>query len=261
MGLVRLHDRDRIERFLSRDLYLNLYAIGDLDEFFWPRTTWYGWVTGGQISAIVLVYQGPEVPTLLGLSNDQAPMHELLSSIRQVMPPRFYAHFSPGLESVFGESHSIEFHGDHFKMALRDGITESTDDLSQVVRLDATDLPSIEKLYRESYPGNWFDSRMLETGQYYGIKEGGRVVSIAGIHVYSTRYRVAALGNIATLPSHRNRGYASQVTATLCHSLRGGGIRVGLNVKSDNSAALACYERIGFETVTSYGEFTLQRKR
>ena len=49
--------------------------------------------------------------------------------------------------------------------------------------------------YRKWYPENWFDSRMLEIGQYIGIRDAGRLVSVAGIRVFSRENRVAALGN------------------------------------------------------------------
>ena len=42
MKLVSLHDKDTIARLLRRVVCLNLYAIGDLDDFFWPHTIWYG---------------------------------------------------------------------------------------------------------------------------------------------------------------------------------------------------------------------------
>jgi ribosomal protein S18 acetylase RimI-like enzyme len=32
---------------------------------------------------------------------------------------------------------------------------------------------------------------------------------------------------------------------------------VGLNVEADNQIAIACYEKLGFERVTSYGEYTV----
>jgi predicted GNAT family acetyltransferase len=124
-----------------------------------------------------------------------------------------------------------------------------------------SELTAIQSLYKKSYPENWFDPRMLETDQYFGIKEENRLVSIAGIHVYSPQYKVAALGNIATLPAYRNKGYGSQVTAKLCQSLLKEGMRIGLNVKTDNHAAIASYKKIGFKTVVSYGEFMVQRKK
>jgi predicted GNAT family acetyltransferase len=102
---------------------------------------------------------------------------------------------------------------------------------------------------------------MLETGLYQGIRRGGCLVSVAGVHVYSPRYRVAALGNITTHPDWRGRGLATLVSAKLCETLSKGGIEhIGLNVKADNVAALTCYERLGFRWAADYGEYTLERQ-
>ena len=72
-------------------------------------------------------------------------------------------------------------------------------------------------------------------------------------------YKVAALGNIATRPDCRGRGLATIVTARLCQELLRAGMEcIGLNVRSDNRSAVACYERLGFERVADYGEYTLE---
>jgi ribosomal protein S18 acetylase RimI-like enzyme len=82
------------------------------------------------------------------------------------------------------------------------------------------------------------------------------------VHVYSARYRVAALGNITTHPGLRGRGLATAASARLCRELVQAGVDcIGLNVKADNTAALSCYRKLGFERVAEYGEYTLERKR
>jgi ribosomal protein S18 acetylase RimI-like enzyme len=46
----------------------------------------------------------------------------------------------------------------------------------------------------------------------------------------------------------------------LCQSLLEKVEHVGLNVKADNDAAIACYRKLGFEVVAPYGEFTVEQK-
>ena len=74
----------------------------------------------------------------------------------------------------------------------------------------------------------------------------------------SPRYRVAALGNIATHPKYRGKGYGTAVTAKLCGSLLREVDHIGLNVKADNKSAIRCYEKLGFEVVCSYGEYEVE---
>jgi predicted GNAT family acetyltransferase len=201
------------------------------------------------------------IPTLLALSKEYGAMRELLIAIRHLLPVQFYAHLSPGLEFALEHTHDFISHGEHYKMALVDNRLVSVIDCSDVHRLSKKDLTSIQVLYQESYPGNWFDPRMLESSQYFGIWEEERLVSIAGIHVYSPQHLVAALGNITTLPKHRKKGNGKRVTARLCQSLINEGIRIGLNVNTENKAAISCYEKLGFKTVASYGEFLFRKKK
>jgi RimJ/RimL family protein N-acetyltransferase len=255
-----LHNREEIERFLRKNVYLYIYCIGDLDDFFWPYTTWYGLKTNGRIDAIALLYTGKSLPTLIALSDECDAMKELLGSIKHLLPGRFHAHLSPGVESVLLKAYDLDPHGEYYKMALRDRTAVSRYDCSGVVSLSGADMDDIQKFYEQSYPGNWFDSRMLDTGQYFGRREDAVLISVAGVHVCSARYKVAALGNIATLPSHRSKGHAKRVTARLCQSLSKQVTHIGLNAKVDNAAALSCYEKLGFKRVATYAEFNAQRK-
>jgi ribosomal protein S18 acetylase RimI-like enzyme len=259
MGIRQLTDKSRIEAFLRKNAELHLYSLGDLDDFFWPQTTWYGWETDGGLQDIVLIYGGAGVPTVVGIGEHPAALCERMGEVVPLLPERFYAHLSPGVEEVFRQTHRIDSHGPHYKMALQNASRLAAIDCSGAVRLDPQDQVELVRLYDESYPGNWFDPRMLQTGQYFGLRVGGRLVCAAGIHVCSERYGVAAVGNVVTHPAHRNKAYAKLVTARLCHSLRAKVRHIGLNVAAHNQAALACYEKLGFEIVAPYGEFTVEK--
>src|SRR5207249_4728760 len=144
--------------------------------------------------------------------------------------------------------------GAFHKMGLTDRARLAGIDGSAAVALSAADTDDLLALYRASYPGNWFVPRMLETGFYFGVRRGGALVSVAGVHVCSQRYKVAALGNITTRPDARGQGCATTATARLCQALIRAGIEhIGLNVKADNRGAIACYERLGFQRVADYG--------
>ena len=68
MRVICLHDKTTIERVLRQNVYLHLYSIGDLDDFFWPYTTWYGAEGASESRSLALLYVGQPLPTLLALS-------------------------------------------------------------------------------------------------------------------------------------------------------------------------------------------------
>lgn len=256
---ICLHDKKEIESFLRRNVYLHIYSIGDLDDFFWPYTTWYAIKENEEIRAITLLYSGRSFPVLLALSKSKS-MEQLIQSILDFLPGRFHAHLSPVAEAVLEQKYEMKPQGKHYKMALSDKSLLNNVDCSQVVRLKSEDLDEVLQLYKDGYPGNWFDARMLQTKQYFGIRRDGRLVSVAGVHVYSERYEVAALGNIVTHPDYRGNGLGKSVVARLCRSLSETVEHIGLNVKSDNEIAISMYKGLGFEIVSCYWEYMAELK-
>jgi len=250
--VISLSDRDRIRAYFRRDPELHLYELGDLDDFFWPHTHWYGLEDRGDLRAVALLYTANALPVVVAVG-DQPPLAELLDATRDQLPSRLYGHLTPGLYDALAPRYASEPHGDMLKLALADRARLAGVDTDSVLRLGAEDRAEMEQFFAHAYPGNWFDPRMLETGQYFGIRDGA-LVAAGGVHVYSPAERVAALGNIAVAESHRGHGLATRLTARICRSLLETVDHVGLNVRRDNRAAIACYERLGFATVGPFEE-------
>jgi RimJ/RimL family protein N-acetyltransferase len=260
--MICLHSKGEVEAFCRKKPYLHLYALGDLDDFFWPKTTWYALCQDGDIQELVLMYVELNTPVVLALADQPIEsMRELLRRLTPVLPRRFYAHLTESAADALASDYRIQAHGTYMKMGLihQARLGERPD--NGAAALSPADEGDLLAMYAASYPGNCFNPRMLETGCCFGIRRGGELVSVAGVHVVSRKYKVAALGNIATLPAKRARGLAAAVTATLCRHLLNTGIeQIGLNVKADNQAAIACYEKLGFEKIAEYGEYTLDGK-
>ncbi|MFI9638474.1 GNAT family N-acetyltransferase [Micromonospora sp. NPDC051925] len=247
------HDRAVLAALLRRDPVLHAYQLGDLDDFFWPYTSWFR--RGEQVA---LLYHGAAEPVLLAFAaeDDRPAAAALLDDLAPVLPARLYAHLSPGLEHTLSRRYVLGPAGAHHRMALTDptrlsGVTG----VGEV--LGGADLPDLRALYAAAYPGNWFDPRMLDTGHYLGVRVDGELVAVAGVHVWSPTYRVAALGNVTTHPRARGRGLAAGAVAALCARLGDTVDHVTLNVRADNVAAVRLYERLGFTRVARFGEFTL----
>jgi GNAT superfamily N-acetyltransferase len=210
---------------------------------------------------VALLYTGSSPPTLLALTDDPPAMIRLLEGIESHLPAKLYAHLSPGVEAAFAKTRRLESHGAFHKMGLMDPGRIGGVDVSGVVGLSPSDADDLARFYDACYPGHWFDPRILETGFYFGLRRGGEIVSAAGVHVVSERYRVAALGNIATHPDRRGRGLATAVTARLCGALLGVADHIGLNVSASNAAAIRCYESLGFAKTAEYGEYSIEAVR
>jgi ribosomal protein S18 acetylase RimI-like enzyme len=253
-------DRNQIEAFTRQDPFLHLYALGDLDPFYWDQTIWYASGSGAELDALILVYTAMDPPVVQALCapGDQA-LPRLLRAAVPLLPDRFQAHLTPGVEAVLEPHYHLQGVTPHLKMGLRRPLPDDLD-TTRVETLREQDLGRLLELYEAAYPDNAFDPRMLETGLFRGISDDGRLVSAAGVHVHSSRYRVAALGSVATHPDYRGRGFGRAVTAALCRDLLASTDHIGLNVRADNHAAIACYRALGFEVTHEYVELVAEAR-
>jgi ribosomal protein S18 acetylase RimI-like enzyme len=259
MSFIQITNRDMLADYFRQDTYLHLYSLGDLDDFYWPRTQYFGLESKMGLKKVVLIYKGEGLPIFLALSSSTNFNGEDFQQLINILPDQIYAHLSSGFEDHFRESFTITDHGQHFKMGLIDSSIIPEIDTTNTIPISNADLEEVEHLYQISYPNNAFDPRMLLTGQYFGYRKNNQLLCVGGVHVYSKTYGVAALGNITTHPDFRNQGLARIVTAKICSQLMENINIIGLNVKSDNTAAVHLYLSLGFKICAKYGEFTLKK--
>ncbi|MFJ1709307.1 GNAT family N-acetyltransferase [Kitasatospora sp. NPDC088346] len=255
MPLLSLHDRSVLAARFHRDPELHLFELGDLDDLLWPHTSWYTLTDDGPAA---LLYGVGDIPTLLAFARTDgaAELEDLLRALLPMLPRRFFGHLSGGAEKILDPFYATEHHAVLLRMALTDPerVDAHPDGAWAPVPLRADDLPELTALFEESYPGNWFDERMLATGQYVGARHDGRLIAVAGVHVHSPAQRVAAIGNVTTHPALRGRGAAAACVAALCRQLARSVDHIGLNVRADNTTALELYRRLGFTVVAEFGE-------
>jgi ribosomal protein S18 acetylase RimI-like enzyme len=100
-----------------------------------------------------------------------------------------------------------------------------------------------------------FSPSQIEHGVFYGIREDGKLVSVAGTHVWSASEGVTAIGNVFTMPDYRGRGYALQCTSAVTGDAVTAGLKtIVLNVRQDNSAAIHVYQKLGYEPYSLFLE-------
>lgn len=263
MTHVELRDRDELASFFRRRPEVHAYELGDLDDFFWPHTRWFGWLVEGRLEQVTLLYGEPDPPVLLALAEHPGEgMAELLRAIAPELPDVVYAHLSPELLDAPGSWHAPSHDPTrHLKLGLaQPELLDDHDGVGAEV-LEPAQVEEIASFYARAYPGTWFEARMLETRRYVGIRREDELVCVAGVHVWSPAYGVAAIGNVATMPHARGEGLGTAACARLCRLLLDDGIDViSLNVRADNAAAIRSYEKLGFEKVADYVEVMLERR-
>jgi ribosomal protein S18 acetylase RimI-like enzyme len=264
MRVTPLTDRGEIERFLRRSEGAQIYALADLDDAFWPETRWFGTrAGGGELDALCLVLEKLALPIVYAVAGPRDPATlALVRALAPRLPSRFFVNFPVGFESVFSDTHEIVLQRDYVKMRLDDPSRLTEVELQGIERLGPEHAPELEEFYakRAFGPGEhlgFYARYMLELFPWFGLRERGDLVSVAGVHVFSERYGVAAIGNVATAPARRGRGLARAVCARLARELAARVLLVGLNVAAANAAARRCYETLGFRTVLHYEEAVL----
>jgi predicted GNAT family acetyltransferase len=102
-----------------------------------------------------------------------------------------------------------------------------------------------------------FGPRTHELGYYVGIRDGGKLVAMAGERLKVPGY--TEISAVCTHPDHLGKGYAAALMSEIMRSIRARGEKPFLHVRGDNSRAIAIYERLGFHTRWQ-GHFAVLRK-
>jgi len=116
-------------------------------------------------------------------------------------------------------------------------------DRVDLIVLGEADVPEMMALVELTKPGP-FGPRTHELGSYLGIREGQRLVAMAG-----ERMRLAGFTEISavcTHPDFRGRGYGRALMTALAHAISARGERPFLHVLSENQSAIALYHQLGF---------------
>ena len=202
----------------------------------------------GLEDSLALVFEALEIRPIFVLG-DAESAGELLSALPVTAG---YLNVKPHqLEAAEGVYRYRQLHQMH-RMFLQD-LRPST---GTAEPLTAGDRKQVEQLYASGDGGGIaFAPFQLDTGFFYGIRQGAELVSVAGVHVVSRNESVAGVGNIFTRPDCRGQGLAQIVTSAVATALSEAGIQtIGLNVEHTNTSAIRVYERAGFRTHFSYYE-------
>ncbi|MFW9844815.1 MAG: GNAT family N-acetyltransferase [Candidatus Thorarchaeota archaeon] len=112
-------------------------------------------------------------------------------------------------------------------------------------RLTIDHADQLRELYRLSGTPAWTPNAM-NLGPFYGIIEDDRTISaVAGVH-YMTQYGTE-IGNVATHPDHKRKGYAAACIKSVVDEVLNTSELVLLHYYGDNIPAQRLYEKMGFK--------------
>lgn len=241
MNVLALTDKTTLQTFLETNRVYHAYALADLADPFFQQCRWFATQSKAAIQTLVLLFRGLHPPALLSMGQ-AAYLGDLLANIPlppQIMTLALEDHL-PYLTALY----KFIYLDPMIRMALP-GAHFIPRPTPNVVPLNMTHLDTLKILYQGVH-GNAFEAYQLESGVFYGIFKDSHLVSVAGTHIVSREYGIAAVGNIYTDPAHRGCGYAQQTTTAVCRDLLAQNLDVVLNVEQNNASAIRVYHKLGF---------------
>ncbi|MGK5696286.1 GNAT family N-acetyltransferase [Streptomyces sp. URMC 128] len=112
-----------------------------------------------------------------------------------------------------------------------------------VVELGEADVPEMLDLAARTRPGPFWP-RTRDLGTYLGVRDGGRLVAMAGERLRPPGW--TEISAVCTAPEARGRGRANRLVTALVTRILAQGRRPFLHVAGANTEAIALYQRLGF---------------
>jgi predicted GNAT family acetyltransferase len=114
----------------------------------------------------------------------------------------------------------------------------------EMIELGARDVPEMLELIRLTEPGP-FKERANELGKFYGVRQAGKLVAMAGERIRLTGF--TEISAVCTHPDYQRRGLARGLTHRLAREILARDEVPFLHVFAGNSNAIRAYESLGFQ--------------
>jgi len=249
---VTTTDRAEIRRRLHADRVWSIYALADLDPGLFPLCNW--WICGD--GGLALVFTGISILPIFVMGSTE----EARSLLEELPVERGYLNLRDEHLSAADGLYQYEEPHRMRRMVVDDFRPRAHD--AEAVPVGMEHLAEVEALYATGDGGGVaFGAFQLATGFFRGVRRGGELVAVAGVHVVSRAEGVAGVGNVFTREDWRGHGLAQIATSAVVAGLIDARIpTIGLNVELGNLPAIAAYERLGFRTAFEYQEGAARRK-
>ena len=227
--------------YLERDRVMAAYALADLDVAAVERARWWVARRDGEIVACALLVETLPFRPCFATGASEPLAQIFREGLRE---PRIVVAAPPSGRLAVEATYRFERLDRMHRMAV-DVTTFRPRVTHRVRRLGPELLDDVIDLYGHA-SRTYFTAPRLEREIYYGIYVGDTLAAAAGTHVRSDLSDVAAVGNVLTRVAYRSRGMATTCTSAVTASALERHRDVVLNVRRDNAAAIAVYERLGY---------------
>ena len=127
----------------------------------------------------------------------------------------------------------------------------------KIIELSDADAPEMLALAKLTEPGP-FLPRTHTMGRFIGIRINGQLAAMAGERMRFPGF--TEVSGVCTHPDFRGRGFARRLSSVVANTIQQRGEQAFLHAWTSNVAAIAMYERLGFEHRTSVQVAILKRQ-
>lgn len=202
------------------------------------------WTSLGTAHARFAAGEGParrfpaEVSPLVGI---ETPTPEAFAALEALVAPGETVGVFLDESPSPMKSWTVAREGDLLQM-VHDGRPFDKPD-RKLVRLGAQDSADMLALTKTTNPGP-FGPRTHELGSYFGVREGGKLVAMAGERLRLPGW--TEISAVCTHPCALGRGFAGECMSAVGEGIRARGETAFLHVLPQNERAISLYKRLGF---------------
>jgi ribosomal protein S18 acetylase RimI-like enzyme len=245
-----LTDKAQILAYLETDRLYAAYAIGDLEPELFAQSTWVGAEEAGELQTLVLHFHGLKIPVLFLMGHTDG-LRAILGNT--LCPEQVYLTCRPEHLAMTRDFYEWDETIPMWRMVLEEANFQPAS--NDCVRLTPAYSEQLTELYAFGEGGIGFSTAQVQHGVFWGIFAERQLIAVAGTHLVSVAYGVAAVGNVFTHPDYRGQGYGTITTQAVMTELLQRGIQdIILNVSQDNEAAIHIYEQLGFQCYCPFFE-------
>lgn len=248
--------RNALRAFLASDPITNVLVFGDLYQPLLRVSDIYAAYENRQVVGACSIYRAFSTPSVVLSAGPATAKRALIEQASGQIPGNFISLCPPEDICLFEEC-SATLDRRHEQQMVADKVTSLSHTTATASRVKKDEFELLNRFYLDHHSEAWAPIQ-FETGPFYCVKQKGRIVSVAGVHLVTPT--IAQLGNIVTDEAYRNRGFASACTAALAANLASTGRIISLFVRTDNKPAIHMYEKLGFSKRRDIAFLIMQKK-